>query len=46
MFFITKESENFHIFLHAGSSSHCNYNFKICSAVLNGEIMSKVIEKV
>ena len=44
--FITKKSGNFHIFLHYGSSSHCNYNFKICSAVINGEIMSEVIEKV
>ena len=44
--FITKKSENIHIFLHVGSSPHCNYNFKICSAVINGEIMSNVIEKV
>ena len=41
--FITKKN---HFFLHVGSTSHCNYNFKICSSVINGEIMSKVIEKV
>ena len=44
--FITKKSENFHIFLHVDSLSHCNYNSKMCSTEINGEIMSKLIEKV
>ena len=44
--FMTKKSENFHFFPHVGNSVHCTCNIKTCSTVINGDIMSKVIEKV